>query len=65
MWKRVRPCFPGVDYLVDLRSSHDPNDLDQVCERRLRGQADGSVQVFTHKVGMVRDVAVEGQPAEC
>lgn len=65
MWKRVWCCFPGVDYLVDLHSSHDPNDLDQVCERGLRGQADGSIQVFTHKMGMVWDVAVEGQPAEC
>lgn len=64
MWKRVWPCSPGVDYLVDLHSSHDPNDLDQACERGLRGQADGSVQVFTHKVGMVWHVAVEGQPVE-
>lgn len=53
------PC-----YLVDLHSSDNPDDLDQVCQRGLWGQADGSVQGFTHEVGMVRDGAVEGPTAD-
>lgn len=59
-----RSALQRLCYLVDLNSSDNPNDVNQVCERGLRGQTYGSVQAFTHKVGVVWDGAGEAHTAD-
>lgn len=45
-------------YLVDLRPTNNPDGLNQVSKGGLWCQADSTVQVLTHKVGVIWNRAV-------